>query len=215
MPLLDRLDPVAAAVGAVNTIVRESDGSLTGYNTDVPGFLEPLQPLPVAAEFPTGVAIVLGAGGAARAVVYALWQAGYAIDILNRDITKARDLAMEFGAPDTAFGRLALPAAPRLEVADGQPAGSALLVNTTALGMVGQPPLDLSLERMAGPVTVYDIVTAPVVTPLLAEAGREGLRCIDGLSMLIGQADHAFRRFFGVVPPRGEADAALRARLTT
>jgi len=214
MPLLDRLDPVAVAVGAVNTIVRADDGTLTGYNTDVPGFLEPLQPLPPAEDFPTGVAIVLGAGGAARAVVYALWQAGYAIDILNRDVGKARSLAMEFGAPDTAFAGLELPAAPRLEVADGQPAGAALLVNTTALGMVGQPPLDLSLDRVAGPVTVYDIVTAPVLTPLLAQAERRGLRCIDGLSMLIGQADHAFRHFFGVNPPRGDADVVLRTRLT-
>jgi shikimate dehydrogenase len=213
IPLLDRLDDVARAVGAVNTIVRESDGSLTGYNTDVPGFLEPIRAL--GGELPLGGhAIVLGAGGAARAVVYGLWQAGYSIDILNRDPAKAQALAEEFGAPTTVGAALTLPARPRFSVADGQPAAQALLVNTTALGMGGQPPLDLSLDAVEGPVTVYDIITSPLETPLLKEARARGLTTVDGLSMLIGQAAVAFEHFFGAAPLRADGDAALRAVLT-
>ncbi|MFA7602242.1 MAG: shikimate dehydrogenase [Novosphingobium sp.] len=212
MPLLDRVDPSAARIGAVNTVVHEADGSLTGFNTDAAGFLEPLLPLPPAdADGSRGLAVVLGAGGAARAVVCALWDAGYHIDILNRDIGKARTLADEFGAPATAHGPLEIPSAPLLFTHN---VGEDLLVNTTSLGMRGMPALDISLERVSPGVIVYDLVYAPLETPLLAQARSRGMRTIDGLAMLVGQAAIAFERFFGVSPPR-EFDAELRALLTS
>ena len=202
IPLLDRLDDVAARIGAVNTVVREADGSLTGHNTDAPGFAEPLGQ-------PGGRALVLGAGGAARASVVALAEAGCDITLAARDIAKAQGLLDEL-----APGRPML-AAPLARFAQQGHGSYALVVNASPLGMVGNPPLPFDLSHVREGGTVYDIVTAPLMTPLLAGAGAEarGLRVIDGLSMLIGQADYAFRYFFGARPDRSDNDAALRAVL--
>lgn len=195
MPLLDAIDPVAERIGAVNTIVRCADGRLTGYNTDGSGFLEPLSAHRV------DTAIVVGAGGAARAVLSALAQAGVRhVTLQNRSLEKARALLAEFGIEGTAvaLGASAMPAG--------------LLVNTSALGMIGQPEMPALLDHVAPGGVVYDIVTSPLDTALLRDARARGLTTIDGLSMLIGQADHAFARFFGHKPPR-EYDAALRHRI--
>jgi shikimate dehydrogenase len=195
MPLLDAIDPVAKRIGAVNTIVRESDGRLTGYNTDDSGFLEPLSPYRI------DTAIVVGAGGAARAVLSALAQAGVRhVTLQNRSLEKAHALLAEFGIDGTA-------------VELGASATTAdLLVNTSALGMTGQPELPALLNHVAPGGVVYDIVTSPLDTALLRDARARGLVTIDGLSMLIGQADHAFARFFGHKPPRAR-DAELRNRI--
>ena len=210
--LLDRLDPLAGQIGAVNTVAREPDRSLIGYNSDAPGFLEPLLPLPPRdAGGYRGIAVVLGAGGAARAVVCALWNEGFHIDIFNRDTEKARALASDFGAPATSFGRLAMPSAPLLLSIGG--ASENMIVNTTSLGMTGMPPLDISLEQVSPGTTVYDLVYSPLETPLLAEARSRGMRCVDGLAMLVGQAAAAFEKFFGQPAPR-HYDAELRALLT-
>ncbi|WP_374410123.1 shikimate dehydrogenase [Novosphingobium colocasiae] len=197
MPLLDRLDPLAARVGAVNTVIPAEDGTLTGYNTDVPGFWEPLAGRSFAS------ALVVGAGGAARAVLAALADAGVAaITLQNRSLDKAEALLAEFGIAGTV-----------------EPIGTAgaavdLLVNTSAMGMAGQAPFPLDLLGRVGETgVVYDIVTSPLDTALLIAARGRGLATVDGLAMLIGQADHAFRRFFGAVPPR-DRDAELRALLT-
>ena len=212
IPLLDRLDPLAARIGAVNTIVPEQ-GALIGYNTDAPGFLEPLQPLLAQTHY-FRMARVLGTGGAARAIIAALSDAGLVIVLAGRNVEKARTLLDELdpggenhvvpldhfaGATDFAF--------------DDREGCLDLVVNASALGMTGQPPLPFDLSHAPPGSIFYDIVTSPLETGFLKAARDSGFATIDGLSMLIGQADHAFRRFFGAVPPRGEADAELRARL--
>lgn len=196
MGLVDRLDSVAQQVGAVNTVMPVA-GKLIGDNTDVPGFAEHL----LGRTFER--ALVIGAGGAARAVLEALRVMGVgSVALMNRSEDKARDLLDEFGLGGEALGLGEVCA----------PAG--LLVNTSSLGMAGHPPLpDGLLDRVGAGGTVYDIVTTPLETELLKAAKARGFATIDGLSMLIGQADHAFRRFFGALPPR-EADAELRARIT-
>lgn len=203
---LDRLDPLAAQVGAVNTIVPEWDG-LVGYNTDVPGFLEPLLPWlePVRR---LDHALVIGSGGAARAIILALASAGLPLTIAARDLAKARIL-IESLAPGRAHGVI--------DIARIDPAGfgaATLVVNASALGMAGQPALPIDPRAAPAGTVFYDIVTSPVETALIAGARAAGHPVIDGLAMLIGQADHAFRRFFGAIPPRGAANLRLRALLT-
>ena len=212
IPLLDRLDPLAARIGAVNTIVPEQ-GALVGYNTDAPGFLEPLQPLLAQTHY-FRMARVLGTGGAARAIIAALADAGLVIVLAGRNVAKARALLDELDpggehhvapldhfadATDFAF--------------DDREGCLDLVVNASSLGMTGQSPLTFDLSHAPPGSVFYDIVTSPLETGLLKAARDAGFATVDGLSMLIGQADHAFRRFFGAVPPRGDADAELRARL--
>jgi len=211
--LIDRLDPLATRVGAVNTIVPEN-GELVGYNTDVSGFLEPLRPL-LDRPHLFRMARVLGTGGAARAVVVALAGQGVVVVLAGRDPTRARalldeldpggdhhavDLAHFFAATDFAF--------------DDRDGCFDLVVNATSLGMTGHAALDFDLTHAPPGAVFYDIVTSPVDTAFLRMARDAGFATIDGLAMLIGQADHAFRRFFGVRPPRGKVDADLRAELT-
>lgn len=213
IPLLDRLDPLAERIGAVNTIVPE-DGALVGYNTDAPGFLEPLQPL-LAQQHYFRMARVLGTGGAARAIIAALAEAGMVIVLAGRNTGKARALLDDLDprgehhvtsldhfadATDFAF--------------DDREGCLDLVVNASSLGMTGQPPLAFDVSHAPPGSVFYDIVTSPLETGFLNAAKAAGFATVDGLSMLIGQADHAFRRFFGAVPPRGDADAELRARLT-
>jgi shikimate dehydrogenase len=196
MPLLDRLDPLAARIGAVNTVVPDG-GGLTGHNTDAAGFLEPLGD--------TGFAdvIVIGAGGAARAVLAALADRGVArITLQNRSIAKGEALLAEFGLS----GAVVEPGCAAAE-AD-------LLVNTSSLGMAGFPPMPPVERQVRAGGTVYDIVTTPLDTDLLKAARARGLATIDGLAMLIGQAAVAFEKFFGAAPPR-QFDAELRRKLTS
>lgn len=205
IPLLDRLDPLAARIGAVNTIVPE-DGALVGYNTDVPGFLEPL----AGRRFER--ALVLGNGGAARAIVAALHEHGAALVLAGRDPARAQALLDELVPSDAhlaaSLARFAVAPPP------GQ-AGFDLVVNATALGMVGHDPLVVDPRWGAPGAVFYDIVTSPPDTLLLRQARAANHATVDGLAMLIGQADHAFRRFFGQQPPRGEADRGLRERLSS
>lgn len=203
--LIDRLDPLAAETGAVNTVVREAR-QLIGYNTDVPGFLEPL---PAMTADHRGHALVIGSGGAARAVIVALATAGYAITLAARDGAKARAL-LDALAPDAAS--VVVDLAALAAGGAGLCAPVDLVVNASALGMTGQAPLVFDLAHVPGAL-VYDIVTSPAETALLRAARAAGHATIDGLAMLIGQADYAFRRFFGCKPPRGAADRDLRARL--
>jgi shikimate dehydrogenase len=214
MPHLARLHPLAERIGAVNTVVREADGSLTGYNTDVAGFLEPLRPW-LEERHLFRMARVIGTGGAARAIVAALADANVVIVLAGRDPAKARalldeldpggehhatDLAHFVGPTDFAF--------------DDREGCFDLIVNASPLGMAGQPPLVFDLSHAPPGSLVYDIVTNPADTPLLESARAAGLRTIDGLAMLIGQAAVAFEKFFGVPAPR-EHDGELRALLTS
>ena len=210
MPLLDRIDEEAARIGAVNTVVREADGSLTGYNTDAPGFLEQVQPLLGDEDF--RFAYVIGTGGAARAIIDALFHAEFMIWSISRNPAKAK---AEFGHylgddPEFLIDLAELPAGP-LRAAD--PEVFSLIVNATPLGMTGHPPLELPWGGFLANATVYDIVTSPVETALLQQARAQGLATIDGLAMLIGQAAVAFEKFFGAPAPRAE-DAELRRLLT-
>ncbi|MGO4169429.1 shikimate dehydrogenase family protein [Novosphingobium sp. YAF33] len=212
VPLLDRLDPLAARIGAVNTVVREADGSLTGYNTDAPGFLEPLQPLLDQTHL-FRMARVLGTGGAARAIVAALAERGFVIVLAGRDPAKARAMLDELTAQNDHHAiDLAHFADPTDFAFDDREQCLDIIVNASPLGMAGQPPLAFDFSHAPPRSVAYDIVTSPLETPFLQDARKAGLETVDGLAMLIGQADVAFTRFFGVKPPR-EHDEELRARL--
>ena len=212
MPLLDRIDPATAAIGAVNTIVAR-DGVLIGHNTDAPGFLEPLR-RELSARHLLRTARILGTGGAARAIAHALWGEGFTLIIAGRDLAKAQALADAFGPQDVHACTLDTFAQP-LDFDWGEPGDRLdLVVNATSLGMTGQPPLPIDFSNVPPGAIVYDAIYAPLVTPLLAEAAARGHRTIDGLSMLIGQGRIAFEHFFGAEPPSDPgSDAALRARL--
>jgi shikimate dehydrogenase len=209
MPLLDRIDPLAAKVGAVNTVVPEA-GELIGYNTDVPGFLEPLEPM-LAKQHLFRMARVIGTGGAARAVIVGLAGRGFVIVLAGRNPEKARALLDELdpGGEHHAID-LAHFAAPTDFAFDDRGGLCDLVVNASLLGMTGQPPLLFDWSHAPPGSVAYDIVTSPLETDFLKAAAASELQTVDGLAMLIGQADHAFARFFGQRPPR-DRDADLRA----
>ncbi len=189
----DRED-VRTAIGATNTAFRDADGALVGTNTDAAGFAAPLKPYDLAGKPVT----VIGAGGAARAVLFALAEIGVGpVTLFNRNMEKGASLLSSFGLEGRA-----------LPIGEAVPPGF-LVVNATSLGMTGQPPLNLDLSALPPEAVVYDIVYAPLETGLLAAARARGLATIDGLDMLIGQAAVAFERFFGVAPPR-DRDGELR-----
>lgn len=184
-------------IGAMNTIACETAGPLIGTNTDAGGFLVPLQRL----KWRGKSALVIGAGGAARAIVFALVQIGVpTITIMARDAAKAQALLDHAGIKGNVIA-----------MTDPVPPVD-LVVNCTSLGMKGQGPLDIDLSPLPKTAVVYDIVYNPLETPLLAQARALGLTAIDGLEMLIGQAALAFDIFFDAPAPR-EHDAELRALL--
>ena len=189
---VDRLDATAKRMGAVNTIVVGEDGSLEGRNTDGFGFIENLKcgaPGWTAAD---GPALVIGAGGAARAVVASLLDQGAPrVWLVNRTRARAEELASDIGGA--------------IEVADWVSRetlleGAALVVNTTTQGMAGQPPLDLDLRALPGSAVVTDIVYTPLMTPLLSAAQARGNRVVDGIGMLLHQARPGFAAWFGREP---------------
>lgn len=185
----DHIDDVAARIGAVNTIIIGEDGALSGTNTDAFGFLANLRQESDWRGV-EGPAVVLGAGGAARAVCVALLDAGVPeVRIANRTDSRAQALADEFGL--TAF-----PWADRAAALDG----AALVVNATSLGMTGQPTLDLLLDALPIDALVHDIVYAPLETELLTQARARGNPIVDGLGMLLHQARPGFEAWFGVSP---------------
>lgn len=189
---------VLGSIGAMNTVLRDRDGILTGTNTDAGGFYAPISGLSLEQK---PVAVV-GTGGAAHAVLFALSRAGVGpVTLLARNPLKGAALLARFGLKGKVQA-LDVPLPPVV-----------LLAQTTQLGMTGQPSLDLDLSPLPDDAVVYDIVYAPLLTPLLAAAEARGLEIVDGLEMLIGQAALAFELFFGEPPPR-EHDADLRALLT-
>ncbi|MFN4003219.1 MAG: shikimate dehydrogenase [Hylemonella sp.] len=202
MPLMDRIDPLAARIGAINTVVVERDGTLTGYNTDAYGYIQSLLDARPDWRADAGPITVLGAGGAARAILVALAERGARdIRLCNRSLDKAQALASEFGAPIRA-----VPWEQRADALED----CALLVNTTSLGMKGQPPLELALDRLPAHALVSDIIYVPLQTPLLAAARARGHTTVDGLGMLLNQARPAFAHWFGVMP---ELTPALRRQI--
>jgi shikimate dehydrogenase len=215
MSHLGKLHPLAERIGAVNTVLREATGSLTGYNTDVAGFLEPLGAM-LDQQHLFRMARVLGTGGAARAIVAALTQRHMTIVLAARDPVKARALldALDRGGEHHATD-LAHFADPTDFAFDDRAGCFDLIVNASPLGMAGQPPLAFDLSHAPPGSVVYDIVTHPSETPLLQAARAAGFQTIDGLSMLIGQAAVAFEKFFGEPAPRDDGDAELRSLLTS
>jgi shikimate dehydrogenase len=191
-------DDRARAVGAANTLWFD-DGTLRSTNTDVAGFLANLDSATPGWDRGLEAAVVLGAGGGARAVLFALIQRDVQrIYVINRTPERAKALQKKFGARVRVAG---------WDETTGLLGGAGLLVNTTTLGMVGQPPLEINL-RCPASLVVADIVYAPLVTPLLAMARERGLRTADGLGMLLHQAVRGFELWFGVRP---EVTPELRA----
>lgn len=206
LPHLDEITASARAIGAVNTVWAEQ-GRLIGDNTDVIGFLAHLDATCPDWRHGTRRALVLGAGGASRAVLKGLLDAGVTrIKLANRTLATAQELADAFG--------------PHVEPISwddrhGAVSGADLIVNTTALGLAGKPDLDLDLSGLCPGAIVYDIVYVPLKTTLLAQAENRGARIVDGLGMLLHQAVPGFARWFGVTPRvtselRAEIEAGLK-----
>ena len=199
MRLMDEVDANAKRIGAINTIVVQPDGSLKGFNNDGFGYIQSLIEAKPDWRADAGPITVLGAGGAARAVVLSLADRGAKeIRLINRTFDKAQALAKEFGGPIRA-----LPWSERHEAL----ADIALLVNTTNQGMHGNPPLDLNLERLPRHAFISDTIYVPLETPLLSAARQRGNQTVNGLGMLLNQARPAFHAWFGVMP---EVTAELR-----
>lgn len=188
---------VRGSIGAINTVFRGEGSAWIGTNTDAAGFHAPIAGLDLTRQ----PVAVIGAGGAARAILFALSKLGVGrVIILNRNPLKAAALLATFGLKGDALP-LTAPLPP-----------VKLLVNASTLGMTGQPPLDIDLTPLPQDAVVYDAVYAPIETPLLRQAHDRGLDTVDGLEMLVGQAALAFELFFGAAPPRNRDDE-LRARL--
>lgn len=204
--LADEKDEAALAIGAVNTLVMLEDGRISGRNTDAYGFAENLKAADCWASRPEGHAVVLGAGGAARAVVHALITLGFDdIRIVNRTMERAERISREVGQGRTHV----IPISQQNEEALD---GAALLVNTTTLGMVGQPALEIDLKALPINAIVNDIVYNPLETYLLKMAKARGNPTVDGLGMLLHQAVPGFVAWFD--PPETPAvDAELRKRV--
>lgn len=200
LKIADRVTDRATLIGAANTLIFTSDGTIHADNTDGVGFLQNLRTHAPDWNPASGPAAVLGAGGAARAVLTALLEAGVPEILLsNRTRVRAEALQSEFGT--------------KITVVDWVQAGNMmdrahLLVNTTSLGMMGKPPLRVPLDGLKPGTIVNDLVYAPLKTPLLAEAEKKGCVIVDGLGMLLYQAVPAFERWFGQRPT---VDAATRA----
>lgn len=192
LALVDRVDTLAQRIGAINTIVVEADSSLTGRNTDGFGYIQSLRDVQPNWRADVGPAVVLGAGGAARAVIVGLMDSGATeIRLTNRSWAKAHDMAQEFGDPVRA-----IPWDDRHDAL----AGAALLVNTTNQGMHGEAALDLRLDHLPAQALVSDIIYVPLDTPLLTAARLKGHVTVNGLGMLLNQARPAFAAWFGVQP---------------
>lgn len=191
LELVDQVDPLAARIGAVNTLVVGPDGKLSGRNTDAVGFLLNLKEVP-GFKSAAGPAVILGAGGAARAACAALLEEGVPeIRLVNRSLERAKQLAADLGGPIVPIDWSG-----RAEALDG----ASLLVNSTSLGMTGQPPLEIDLGRLAETALVNDLVYAPLETGLLAAARARGNPVAEGIGMLLHQARPGFHAWFGIMP---------------
>jgi shikimate dehydrogenase len=200
LPMVDRLDATAKRMGAINTIVVEADGSLSGYNNDGYGYIQSLLVAKPDWQADAGPALIMGAGGAARAVLVSLAEKGVKdIRICNRTESHAHDLAAAFKddfAQNLGTKLTAVPWDQRHQAL----ADVALLVNTTSQGMGSNPPLDINLDLLPKTALVSDVVYIPMETPLLKAAKARGNPTAGGLNMLLHQARPAFQKWFGVLP---------------
>jgi len=192
MPLVDDVDPLAKRIGAVNTIVVQEDGSLRGFNNDGNGFVQSIRNARPDWRPDAGPIAIIGAGGAARAVVASLADQGAReIRVVNRTYERACELQALFGPPVSAV---------RWDARADALAGVALVANATNQGMGGKSALDLALDRLTADAIVADLIYTPPETPLLAAARKRGNPTVNGLGMLLNQARPAFNAWFGVTP---------------
>ena len=200
MTIVDAVDPVAQHIGAISCVTVRPDGTLTGTNNDAFGFMHNVLQRHPDWRADAGPLAVIGAGGGARAVIYALAARGAReIRVMNRTLERAETLAREFGSPVAAIA---------WDERERALAGAAMVVNTTSQGMVGHPPLDLSLDALPTSALVCDIVYVPLETSLLAAARRRGNPTVDGLGMLLHQVRPAWKAWFDIDP---EVTPELRA----
>ena len=198
----DEIDEAARAIGAANTLWLDANGKLHASNTDAYGFMTHLAEEAPGWNKGKRPVMLLGAGGAARAIVHGLIETGASkVIVANRTRSHAETLARDFG--------------PKVEVVPWEErsaalAGCGLLVNTTSLGLTGKPPLEIDLTALPEDAVVADIVYSPLETDLLAAARARGNRCVDGLGMLLHQAVPGFERWFGLRP---EVTPELRAHV--
>ncbi|WP_420854396.1 shikimate dehydrogenase [Sorangium cellulosum] len=198
IPLLDEIDPVAARIGAVNTIVND-EGRLKGYNTDWIGAVRALEEV---AQLGGARVLLLGAGGAARAVAFGLAERGASVTVANRDLDKARQLAAAIGGAAAPLDREAFSA------------DHDVLVNATSRGMADVDPRSpVPEEALREDLLVMDIVYKPMLTELVEAARRRGATAVHGGRMLLHQAAEQFRLYTGREPPLAAMDEALRGQL--
>ena len=191
-PMLDRVDDLARKIGAVNTVVVEQDGTLSGFNNDGNGFIQSLRDADPKWRPDSGPILVLGAGGASRAVVASLVaQGAKEIRLANRTIDKAQEIADVVGPAVKVV---------RWDEREAAAEGVSLLANATSLGMAGKPPLEMALDRLPKGALVGDLIYIPPQTPLLAAARKRGNVAVNGLGLLLNQARPAFAAWFGVMP---------------
>ena len=192
LDLADIVTDRARAIGAANTLTFHKDGKIEADNTDGHGFLANIQQNAPAFDAKDGPAVILGAGGAAKAVIYALLEAGAPqVRVLNRNLDRAKNLSARFGDRVSVHEMSDLP---------NLLGDCNLLVNTTSLGMIGQPPLAVDLSNLPKTAVVNDIVYAPLETDLLKQARAMGAGAVDGLGMLLHQAAPGFAKWFGKEP---------------
>lgn len=197
MEICTTLNDEAKRIGAVNTLVFYPSGEIEGRNTDAYGFMQNATETHPDFLWNSGPAVVLGAGGAARAILYALKRAGVPeIRLMNRTIGTAENLADEFDCVVHEWDQ-------RNKALEG----AVSVINTTSLGMTGQPPLEIDLSALHQGALVYDIVYAPLMTPLLQQAETNGCKVVTGIGMLLHQARPGFQAWFGIMP---EVDDELR-----
>ncbi len=200
MTIVDSVDALAKAIGAISCVVVGADGSLAGTNNDCYGFIHNLRQSQPGWRADAGPIAVIGAGGGSRAVCYGLAQQGAKeIRLINRTFARAKSMADAFGGPIRA-----LPWEERHDAIEG----TAMVVNTTSCGMVGQPALDIRLDRLPKTALAADIIYIPLETPFLAAARRRGNPTVNGLGMLLHQGRPAWKAWFGIEP---EVTVELRA----
>jgi shikimate dehydrogenase len=205
MKLMDKLSPMAERIGAINCIVVQPDGSLHGFNNDGFGYIQSLKDVKPTWRADAGPVVVLGSGGAARAVVISLLDEGaQEIRLINRTRAKAEELASVNPRVVKTY---------EWDERHSALEGAAMLVNTTNQGMYGQPALDIKLDALPKSAMVSDLIYIPLETPLLAAARERGHVTVNGLGMLLNQAIPAFEAWFGVKPEI--TDELRRAILAT
>ena len=202
MKIVDEVDTLAKSIGAISCVVVRPDGSLAGTNNDCYGFIHNLRQEQPGWRADSGPIVVIGAGGGSRAVCYGLAQEGAReIRLVNRTFARAQGIAKEFAGPLKAL---------RWEQRHDALEDAALVVNTTGCGMVGQPALDIKLDKLPKSALAADIIYIPLETPFLAAARKRGNRTVNGLGMLLHQGRPAWKAWFGI---ESAVTAELRAMI--